>query len=291
VFSAATAPRFRLAFVQPLTAFVAKYQRFVAFEQPRGGRGGYGRMLLHAVLIIVLGFFNLALRAQDSLDNARRAQALLGSGVWSQVIQVTNESRGRVYPAIVHAVVFELAGILWFYTDANGTQSFSLHVGCLEAEKADFAPLLVAIERGFTRWSVVPDTELPAKASNEPLKNGCFVESVAAWRERLARRTGIREPRLLSYYVRAGAAEAGHTVLAYEVDGRVEVFDPARPSVHFRYPQRVGRDALWLAKSLEGGRVRSARYVPMPEGLPATAVASTAGEGRTGMVANDLMGC
>ena len=247
-------------------------------------------MLLHAVLIIALGFFNLALRAQDSLDHARQAQALLGPGVWSQVIQVKNESRGRVYPATVHALVFELAGILWFYTDANGTQSFSLHVGRLEEEKADFAPLLRDINRGFTRWSVLPDAAPPAEARTEPLKNGCFIESVAALRERLARQAGIREPRLLSYYLRTGAAAAGHTVLAYDVDGHVEIFDPARPTDHLEYPRRVGRDALGLAQALEGGRVTSARYVPMPEGLPATSVASAAGEGRAGIVANDLMG-
>jgi phosphoribosylcarboxyaminoimidazole (NCAIR) mutase len=47
---------------------------------------------------------------------------------------------------------------------------------------------------------------------------------------------------------------------------------------------------LWLAKALEGGRVKSARYVPMPEGMPVTAVASATGEDRAGMVASDLMG-
>ena len=247
-------------------------------------------MLRHAVLFIVLGFFNLALRAQDSLDQARRAQVLVGPGVWSRVIQVTNESPGRVYPATVYALIFELAGILWFYTDANGTQSFSLHVGRLEAEKADFAPLLREIAPGFGRWSVLPDAAPPAEGWNEPLRNGCFIESVAALRERLARQAGIREPRLLSYYLKTGAAETGHTVLAYEVDGQVEIFDPARPAVRLQYPRRVGQDALWLAQAMEGGRVKSARFVPMPESLPATAVASAAGEGRAGIVAGDLMG-
>ena len=89
------------------------------------------------------------------LTNARSAQAILGADVWSQVIRIENTGSTKKYPRTVHALVFEVAGILWFYQDGEGTQSFSLHRGRLEAEKADFAPLLADIHPGFTRWTVV----------------------------------------------------------------------------------------------------------------------------------------
>ena len=84
----------------------------------------------------------LALCAQSSLDNAFRAQAMLGADVWSQVITVRNARLGTLYPRKVHALVFEMASVLWFYTDLNGTQSFSLHYGQVEQEKNDFGPRL-----------------------------------------------------------------------------------------------------------------------------------------------------
>ena len=48
---------------------------------------------------------------------------------------------------ILHALVFELAGMLWFYTAEDGTQSFSLRIDRLDAEKADFGPMLRDIAR------------------------------------------------------------------------------------------------------------------------------------------------
>ena len=68
------------------------------------------------------------------LTNARSAQAILGADVWSQVIRIENTGSTKKYPRTVHALVFEVAGILWFYQDGEGTQSFSLHRGRLEAE-------------------------------------------------------------------------------------------------------------------------------------------------------------
>src|SRR5262249_48543801 len=142
-----------------------------------GGMLQLRRPVLSLLLVVATG------RAETSLENAFRAQALLGPEVWSQVIAVQNDSRGGVYPRTVHALVFELAGILWFYADVNGTQSFSLRYGQLEAEKADFGALLHAVDPGFVRWVQVEAQPKNPGDHRRPLPNGCFIESVVAWRE------------------------------------------------------------------------------------------------------------
>ncbi len=226
------------------------------------------KTLVLAVMLVTVG------RAQTSLDAARRAQTLLGPEVWSRVITIENENRRSPYPRTVHALVFELAGILWFYTDHDGTQSFSLHVGRVEEEKADFAPLLRDIDGGFRRWTVVES--VPAgrtrRDEDEPLRNGCFVESVVALRERLARGGVAEEPRLLSYYASTPSGRVAHTVLAFNVGDRVEILDPAQKEQAFAFPRTSGSTALALARALVGREVVQARYVPLRmDGLLAAA--------------------
>lgn len=225
-----------------------------------------------AFLLLSLAALGAPLSAQTSLDYARRAGALLGDGVWSQVIEIRNENRRSLYPETVHALVFELAGILWFYTDADGTQSFSLHRGRLAEEKADFAPLLRGIDPGFKRWTVLPAAGEPA-VRGAGLKNGCFIDSVVELRDRLARGARVSAPRLLSYYAKAGLGQEGHTVLAYDVDGRTEIYDPSRPQAQFAFPLKRGREPLALARSIDRREIVGARYLSLeavpPPGLVA----------------------
>jgi hypothetical protein len=213
------------------------------------------------LLLLTLLVFATALRADPSLDQVRRAQSLLGPDIWSQVIRVENHARASRYPRILHALVFELAGILWFYTATDGTQSFSLHAGRLAEEKANFSPLLRDIEPGFTRWSVVPADRLPRVIPGLALRNGCFIESVAGLRERLARGEPMERPRLLSFYANTSSGVHGHTVLAYGHGEHVEVFDPGQPDKRFTFAKAFGPDALALARALEGPEVVKARYV------------------------------
>jgi hypothetical protein len=218
------------------------------------------RTLARSLLILL--FVATTLAAETSLDNARRAQALLGADVWSRVITIRNKERAGVYPGTVHAVVFELVGILWFYTDLNGTQSFSLERGQLEREKADFGPLLQAIEPGFASWTVVTQPTVGAP-DGAPLLNGCFIESVVALRERQRLGLAVGKPRLLSYYLATGSGQKGHTVLAYEISGVIEIFDPGRRGQRLAFPKTVGTDPLDLARALEGRQVGKARYLPL----------------------------
>ncbi|MDP3071167.1 MAG: hypothetical protein Q8N18_12830 [Opitutaceae bacterium] len=213
--------------------------------------------------VFLLGFVLLAalLRAASPLDNARRAQALLGEGFWSQLIEVENTAdRGR-YPAVLHALVFEFAGLLWFYTDADGTQSFSTHRNNLVAEKADFAPLLRDIHPGFRRWRVLPSTAGAPLVATGPLQNGCFIESLAAVRARAAAGRPLQMPRLLSYYMNEDGARIGHTVLAYESGDRVEIFDPGRPEARLSFPRGSAGEPLALARALEGRPIDRALFL------------------------------
>jgi hypothetical protein len=201
--------------------------------------------------------------ADSSLANARRAQAELGPETWSEVIRIENDAPASRYPRALHALVFELAGILWFYSDTDGTQSLSLHRGQLAEEKAGLAPLLRAIEPGFARWSVVPATASAPRARRGELPNGCFIESVAALRERLAHGAEMVGAQLLSFYVDVETGRKGHTVLACETAQGIEVIDPAHPAVVRRFSAELGADALRLARAFAGGDVAKARWVPL----------------------------
>lgn len=224
-----------------------------------------------------------ALPAQPALENVRAAQALLGPGIWSRAITVRNVARVSPYPKIVHALVFELAGILWFYTDVDGTQSFSLHHGNLAAEKADFGPLLRDIEPGFTRWSDAPLGPLASGPLDDgsPLRNGCFIESVVALRERITRGEVAEEPRLLSYHAVSRDGRVGHTVLSYRVGGRLEILDPSQRERAFVFPVSAGADPLTLARALAGSDVARARYLPLPTEVLVAGLVAAKADGRT----------
>jgi hypothetical protein len=217
----------------------------------------------------------IASGAEDSLLHVRRAQALLGPDVWSRIIEVENDSLRSPYPARLHALVFELADVLWFYSDVDGTQSFSLHRGRLAQEKADFAPLLRDIEPGFTRWRVIENGPLleEAEGGGEMLPNGCFIESVAALRRLVEQGATVSSPGLLSYYAKSSQRPQGHTVLTYLVPGRVMVVDPLRPDTPLGFPATLARDPKRLARAIQGPEIDRARVLPLE--LPGRTAART----------------
>lgn len=228
---------------------------------------------LLAIAITAAAVSATPVSATDSLQPARHAQALLGREVWSTLLRIENRAPSARYPRIVHALVFELAGILWFYDAAHGTQSFSLHQGRLAEEKADFAPLLRDIDPGFVRWTEVtaPMERIPARVS---LPNGCFIESVAALRDRLLSGEAIARPQLLSYYLTHRGVRTGHTVLAYETNGRIAVIDPARDGAPLQFPVPLAGNALQLARAVAGNDVVAARWVPLEPAFQLHAVAT-----------------
>lgn len=264
----------RANFLRRENAGARRYFRPLARKRRSGG-------VQPARLLPLLLLFSVALHARSSLDNARRAQALLGPEIWSQLIRVENQARSRPYPRVVHALVFELSGILWFYTDTDGTQSFSLHEDNLAEEKADFAPLLRDISPGFARWKVLPDAD-PRGATHDgsaALRNGCFIESVAALRDRIARGQLAEAPHLLSYYTNTPEGKRGHTVLIYGSGGSVHVFDPAHRDKPLAFAATEVSDALSLARAVHGPGVIKARYLPLRLPAPAVIAASPRASG------------
>jgi len=228
--------------------------------------------LLSFLLLVLL--FATALRADDTLVHARRAQALLGPDVWSRVIRIENTAARSRYPRTVHALVFELAGILWIYADTDGTQSLSLHRGRLAEEKADLAPLLHEIDPGFTMWRELPAADAREFAVAKSLPNGCFIECVAVLRERLALDGDVTQPQLLSYYISTPQGLVGHTVLTYQTRGRLEVIDAQRSKRPWSLSGAVATDALALARAAQDQPVVTARLLPVD--LPANSTAARA---------------
>jgi hypothetical protein len=233
-------------------------------------------------LVVGLLAGSALLRGSDSLGHAQLAREWLGRETWAQVIEIENTARHSRYPRVVDAVVFEFGGLLWFYTDTDGTQSFSLHVGRLAEEKGDFGPLLRDIEPGFVRWRVVDGA-----ARGKPggvLPNGCFIASIAAWRERTRRGVAMENPRLLSFYVAVTGGLKGHTVLVYSADGELHVIDTIEREVRAStWPESLAADPLLLAQRIEGERVARAREVPLGvNDRGAVRVADTAAPGDRG---------
>jgi hypothetical protein len=205
------------------------------------------------------------MRADRLLDQVRAAQATLGTEVWSRVIRVENEARSSRYPRTLHALVFEFGGILWFYTPAEGTQSFSLHRDRLDEEKSDFGPLLKDIEPGFVRWTRMADARRARPRRPGELPNGCFIDSIAALNERRRRGEYVGEPRLLSYYIATPEGLQGHTVLALINAGGVDVIDAAESAKPRRFAGAAPDDAAALAAALAGEAIVKARWIPAAE--------------------------
>jgi hypothetical protein len=214
----------------------------------------------------------VALRADDGLADALQARALLGADVWSRVIRIENEGSVRRYPRTVFALVFEICGRLWFYTDLDGTQSFSLFRNRMAEEKADFGPLLRDIEPGFVRWREVPDPPATAPLSRGPLRNACFIKSIAAWRA-LGALAG--RPQLLTYYLNTPAGLRGHTVLTYVSHDRLEVLDPDWPKSAIELSEALAGDAVALARAVVNQTVVNARLLPLPSPVPPKTVVAS----------------
>lgn len=225
--------------------------------------------------------------ARASLATAREAQATLGPDVWSRLIKIDNTASKRTYPRTVYAVVFEFGGLLWFYCDTDGTQSFSLHRGKLAEEKADFGPLLRDIDAGFTSYTVVADSLIkPASHSTSELPNGCFVKSVATFHRFLEGQGGLAQAALLSYYLKTSEGLKGHTVFVFtDADGSLGYVDPVVSPTVVKLPSQLRADPLAVARAVQGPdalQVAQARWVtadvstPRPDTYANRGVASPA---------------
>ena len=200
------------------------------------GVPGYGAGVPTAAQVASLAVLAVNLGVDPSLPTVRQAQHLLEPHLWTQAVQIDNVSPGRPYPRVVYALIFQLDSVLWFYTPWDGTQSLSQYRGQVEKDKANLGPLLLAVDPGFTHYSVLPRS-VEAPAGGLRLQNGCFIESIMLLFRELAKGSPVENPMLLSYYVAISGRIRGHTVLQFTSGGRVRVIDPDRPAkvVTFRY--------------------------------------------------------
>jgi hypothetical protein len=205
------------------------------------------------------------LGSDTSLQIVRRAQFLIQSHTWSEVVRIENTGPSGRYPRTVDALVFQLDSVLWLYTPTDGTQSLSLFRGRAESDKQNLGPLLAAIDGGFTAWEVMPQAgePLPGRAR---LPNGCFIESMAILFDRLVHGARIENPKLLSYYVALPGGIRGHTVLQFTSAGRVQVIDPDWPSSPRRIRYADENNATSVALRIRGD-IAKARHLPLDEFL------------------------
>jgi hypothetical protein len=204
----------------------------------------------------------------EGLRDARAARAMLGDGIWARVVRIDNTGRRHawrrsVYPKVVYALVFELSGILWFYTDLDGTQSLSLTLGTAEGDKAAPGPLFRAIDPGFASWAWVGDAAAgPADTAADP-PNACFVGSVAALLQRMALGGEAEAPALLSYYVDTPSGRLGHTVVVFGTRKGLTAVDPGTRAQPVLIPAAMDGDPRSISAYLWGKPVAAARLLPI----------------------------
>jgi hypothetical protein len=181
-------------------------------------------------------------------------------------------------------VVFEVSGILWFYTGTNGTQSLSLTRGTVARDEADPGALLRAIDPGFTAWSWMEPRGAQGAAVPRHPANACFIESLAVLLRRMETGEEAGSPRLLSFYVRTPTALYGHTVLVFSTAKGLEAVDPGVSQEPVAIPVEVGSDPMAVSAFLRGGRVSSARALPIAcaRALPAPSLCAAAPTPREG---------
>ena len=202
------------------------------------------------------------------LSDARAARDMLGGVTWARIMRIDNSRpigmwRCGAYPATVYGLVFELSGILWLYTDSDGTQSLSLTTGTLDKDKANPGPLLLAIDRGFRKWAWLDDTAGAGADLGRRPPNACMPGSVAALLKRLAVGGETGSPRLLFYYVKAGGARHGHTVLLFSAGGHLSAVDAEASERPVSLPDSLGADPRSISAYLRGGPVVAARTLPI----------------------------
>jgi hypothetical protein len=193
---------------------------------------------------------------------AREASEMLGPTLWKRVICVHNTSAESRYPKTLGAVVFEMGGILWFYTSTDGTQSLSLRRGHAREDERDFGPLLIHIDPGLSRWDYDSQGPGTAKRKNAVPPNACFVQSIALLRLSLSAGMSADHARLLSYYVAYPDGLKGHTVLYLETDGGPTIIDPLMQRSPFQVRNANPEDPKSVACCIRRD-VASARWVPI----------------------------
>jgi hypothetical protein len=222
----------------------------------------------HLFALLLLAASPVAARELEGLNDALAARSLLGPEIWSRVVRINNTGvtgleKRSPYPKTVYGLVFELSGILWFYCDADGTQSLSTRKNSLEGDKADPGPLFRAISDRFVSWSWVDDTADLKPPINQLPPNACLVECVALLRRRIAAGGEVGSPRLLLFYVKTPFGVRGHATLVFGLKDGLAAIEPDLPDRIVNIPVGAGRNPRSLSEYIRGAGVSSARVLPL----------------------------
>lgn len=222
---------------------------------------------LALLLLLALGP-RVGAAAPDGYGDARAARAMLPPDTWARIARIDNSHpRGRwnyaIYPKAVYALVFEMSGVLWIYTDAEGTESLSLTRGTLERDKADPGPLFRAIEPGAGAWAWVDDPPGGEPRAPKAPPNACVEESLLALNRRMALGAETQSPELLFYYVSTPNGKLGHTVLLFRSAGALSAIDSQISPDPVRIPPDVATNIRSISEYLRGAPVASAKALPV----------------------------
>lgn len=163
----------------------------------------------------------------DSRESAFWGRALLGPETWSRVVRVENRAPTLRYPSDFYALVFEFEGMLWLYTESDGTQSLSQTPGRVSTDKIEYPALVRALHSGFGRvQDAASDEPMLVNLVDNRLPRGCFLFCLLNWR-RLEALGAPHRGQLLTYYVAAPEGPRGHTILLYQYGQQHFLYDPA----------------------------------------------------------------
>ena len=140
--------------------------------------------------------------------------------------------------------------------------------------------MLRELHDGFLGWREEQPSLGRRRVVREPLRVGCFVESVAILRQRHAEGREVRRPRMLLNYC-AGQGAAGHAVVTFETAAGLSVINPQRPH-EVVLAGRARDSARELAEALVGHRLAKARWGPMDEFLATDNIGAASGRGVRG---------
>ena len=205
----------------------------------------------------------------SGLSDALLARSMLNPGGWARIARFDNSHprgawRGWEYPRTVYALVFEFSGVLWLYTDCDGTQSLSRTLHTVARDEANPEPLFRAIEPGIGGWEWVEAPRSPPDSSSPVPPRACFIESIRAANLRMALGRETREPKLLLYYFDAPGGWVGHTVLLFRSGGSLSAIDSENSERPIRLPFYVGNNLRSIASYLGGRPVSAVRTFPVP---------------------------
>ena len=202
--------------------------------------------------------------AFDAAGEVRLARERLGARTWSREVVLELGEATAVYPREVAALVFEYQGILWLYTPYDGTRSLAMLLAEARPDRVNLAGIIRPQLSTLVAVRGLPDDTRPVAVGH--LRQGCFIESLAALRREIASGAGIRRAALLCYFTLGDGMKGAHTVAFFETATQRFVIDASRSDVPIAISEGRARSAVSLAEAVAAwGNITSARWLPVIE--------------------------